>query len=139
MQQCSVMLSATTIINHHLTIISLTFGCVLSSFASNIFSSLPVVLFAVFQRPFYILLSVIHTCSTPKPCTIINNDCCEVAIIVTNTLPYFHLPCLVLECLLVDLQLLSNLWSWLPLQNLLQLHVQLFLLLNKQLFFDHLK
>ena len=45
--------------------------------------------------------------------------------------PYLHLFGLLLEGLLVDLQLLSNLWPWLPLQHLFHLHVQLLLLLNQ--------
>ena len=51
---------------------------------------------------------------------------------------YLHLFGLLLEGLLVDLQLLSHLWSRLPGQDVLQLQVKLLLLLDQQLLLHHL-
>ncbi len=49
----------------------------------------------------------------------------------------FHLTCLFFQVLLIDRQLLGNLWSWLSCKKILKLNIELFFLLNDNVFFNN--
>ena len=49
-----------------------------------------------------------------------------------------HLTCLLLQILLIDGQLLGNLWTWLSSQEILKLNVELLLLLDDDILLDNL-